>query len=467
MTRVRVRGIYATALAKLLLKNGFELSDLSQKLKERLKHDGSPEPPDVTVKQADYDPNEVVVIGFPEKTDEVINVLKTNLPFSIHFIAKPNLHSAYKIKMDENCFTEIEGIKVRVKSKECYEGRETVAEVVRSRVKPRDEVLMEEGFRVIGYYAELIVGRGPGVTFSKHITNPTTKGMLASLAADITARGFRVHWRSAARSAPADKLREELERLVDEAIKISLRAREAPPGAMLYPGERLDVVMLAFEDKSILDELRREVLPTMKYHHTLKSGGEKMSAAVELGDKLSECCVVKEETIIEYLMEVLRDSKFVEIRHDKVTGENITLGRAKYVTALDKHAVLKRVVKEYGKYDGIEAIKEPNDVILTLVKPFKNSLVHAYFNEFGELKGIYVNINTGVEVGEGFIRYVDLEVDVVKTKSGELKVIDVEGLKTLPDELRKLAERTVSEVKEKFNEIEEMVNEARAAVFEG
>jgi len=465
MTRVRVRGIYATAIAKVLLDKGSELSDLSAKLKSRLGYEGSPEPPHVTVKHSDEDYDELVIIGFPEETDGVIAALRETFPFSVHHLAVPNLHSAYKVVVvDENCITEVEGLKARLRSKECYEGKETVAEVVRAKVKSNDEVVLEEGFRVIGFYLELIVGRGPGVTFSRHITNPSLRSMLASLAADLTSRGFRVHWRSSAKNAPLDKLREEMERLVDEVSKIMLAAREAPPGTLLYSGERLDVVDVVLEDKLIMDEVRARVLPTMPYHHSLKSGGEKMSAAVELGDKISARTRVHEDSVLEYLHEIMNDSKHLNIVHKKVDGNAYVLGKARVVGRVDDYAILVRRVKEYGKYDGLDVVKEPGDLIITLVKPFENHLIHSYFDEFGGLKGVYVNVNTGVEVGEGTVKYLDLEVDVVM-KGDEVKVIDEDLIEALPEPLRALAQKELERVLEKEPRIRELVRRAAETVF--
>ncbi|NPA85241.1 MAG: DUF402 domain-containing protein [Crenarchaeota archaeon] len=452
MIRVRVRGIYATALAVSLLENGFELSDLSAKLRSRLRYEGSPEPPHVTVKQSDREADEIVIIGFPEEADAVIAALRETFPYSVHHIARPNLHSAYKVVVDESCKTVVEGVEARVVAKECYEGKELVAEVVKSRVFPRDEVVLEEGFRVIGFYAELIVGRGPGVTFSKHITNPSVKSLLISLASDITLKGFKVHWRSSARSAPVEALRSELERLLDEAMKISVMAREAPPGTQLYPGERLDVVDVVFEDKRIMDAIRGEVVPTMPYHHSLKSGGEKMSSATELGDKISAFSTIPPESVYEYLYEVARDSKSLAILHKKISGERIVLGRATVRDVLQGYIVVSRKVKEYGKYDGIGEVKEPGDVILSFIRPFEKHLIHAYFDPYGLLKGIYVNVNTGIEIGEGNVRYLDLEVDVI-IKGEIVKAIDVEELNSLPAPLAELASKEVERLLKESNRI--------------
>ena len=457
--RVRVRGIYATALAKALLSNGIELSDLSRKLKERLKYEGSGLPPHTTVKQSEDDVDEIVAIGFPKETDKVIEVLKSVFPHSVHHVAVPNLHSAYKVMLDQNCKTVVDGVEAKVRASECYEGKTVVAEVVRSKVKPHDEVIMEEGFRIIGFYAEVIVGRGPGVSFSRHITDPKTRAFLTNLSSEAIRRGVKVHWRSSAKSAPPEELLKELEALYDKASKVMLLAREAEVGAQLYEGERLDVIYVPFEDKVKMDELRSSVLPTMPYHHSLKSGGDKMAAAVELGDKIAAFTEVHPRSVIEYVMEVAKDSKFMDIVHRKVDGTRIVLGKGKVKGILEDYIVLERRSKSFGVYDGLGEIKEPGDVILTLVKPFSKRVIHFYYDKYGTWKGGYVNINTGVEVGEGTIKYLDLEIDVVCKE--ECFKVDVEEARALPQRLRELAMEEVEKALAEADRIRKLAVEAR------
>jgi len=461
LIRVRVRGIYATAISKILLDNGFVLSDASKKLKERLNVEDSPEPPHVTVKQSDYDVNEIVVIGFPEEAKAVYEALDRELPLAVRKTSVLNLHSSYLVSLEEDCTTTINGVKVKVKSNECYGGKVTPIEIVKAPLE--GEAVAEEGYKVIGFYVEVGGRKQPRVTFSKHITNKERKAELMALSADIVAKGFAVHWRSSARNAPLEKLREELERLVDEAYKIEIRIRNGALGP-LTEGEFLGIFHLTLEDKLKLDYKRNEVLPTMVYHHTLKSGGDKLSTAVELGDKMSPRCKCYFNSIVEFVREVIKDCKKVKIVHDrKWKGEIIEIGPMRYLGSVGDYDVFMRKVKEYGKYDGIDALKEPGDTILTFTMPLRPVLFHAYLSEDGDLKGIYYNINTGVEVGECFLRYLDLGVDVVKKENGAIEVIDEEELEQLPGSLKRYAKERVSTAKVLLagGEVERIVEEAR------
>ena len=456
-----MRGIYATAISKILLDNGFLLSDTSKKLRERLNINSNSEPPHVTVKQSDYDVNEIVVIGFPQEAKRVYEAIAKELPLAIRRVSLLNLHSSYLVTLKEDCTTVINGINVRVKTNGCYEGKVVPIEIVRAPIG--GNALAEEGYKVIGFYAEVGGRKRPKVTFSKHITNKERRAVLMALAADIVAKGFSVHWRSSAKSAPLDVLREELERLVDKAYKIEIKIREGKQG-QLCEGEFLGLFHLTMEDKLKLDYKRNEVLPTMAYHHTLKSGGDKLSTAVELGDRMSPKCKCYLNSVLDFVREIVKDCKKIKIIHDrKWKDEVIEIGPLKYVGNLGKFEVFMRRVKEYGKYDGIGAIKEPSDVILTFVKLLRPTLFHAYLAENGYLKGIYHNINTSIEIGECFLRYLDLGVDVVKKENGTVEVIDTEELQQLPKELREYAKEQVA-IAQKFlhgDGVERLIEEAK------
>src|SRR4051794_31392335 len=76
--RVRVRGIYATALTRLLLERGF-LVDASPLLCQRLDLRLVQEPPDASIYDR-YDRQGVIVEGSVEAVDAVVAALLAELP---------------------------------------------------------------------------------------------------------------------------------------------------------------------------------------------------------------------------------------------------------------------------------------------------------------------------------------------------------------------------------------------------
>ncbi|ALU11996.1 RNA-binding protein [Ignicoccus islandicus DSM 13165] len=445
--RVRVRGIYATSIAKILLDKGFELSDVSDKLKERLGgYEGSPEPPHVTVKTSDASPHHLIVNGFYEESKDVFEALEEIITTSPRYIARPNLHAAYKVAVDENCLTEVEGINARVRTENCYSGRVLLAEVVKSKVLPKDEVLMEEGVRVQGFYSELMWGKRPGVSFSKHIPD-SLKPDLMMVARDLVQLGFRVHWRSSARKASLTDLRLELEELRSKLEEVLERAKDAKVGELIYKGEFLGLYNLILEDKFKLDEIRRKVLPTMPFHHSLKAE-KSLTTAVDLGDKLSRDWNEDTVKVKEFVLEKAAECRSFVIEHEKLNGDVIRLGPFKIMMIDNDKLVLYREIRTEGKYDGLNVRKEKGDRVITILEPGSNYVIHAYFSPNWELKGMYLNLNSGVEVLGCKARYVDLEVDLVRDFL--VRIVDEKELEKysehLPLNLKELVERLKDEL---------------------
>jgi len=86
-----------------------------------------------------------------------------------------------------------------------------------------------------------------------------------------------------------------------------------------------------------------------------------------------------------------------------------------------------RVFSREGIYDGLNVKKEEGDYDIVEFDSRKWYQIHRYYNKDGKLKGIYVNISTPPELLRGKLRYLDLEVDVVKV-GDEVRIIDLEEL---------------------------------------
>ncbi|MBC7091651.1 MAG: DUF402 domain-containing protein [Nitrososphaeria archaeon] len=91
MVRVKVRGIYSTALTKLFIENGFKIVQPSIEIVRRLNLDQNEEEFDVEVRDR-LDRNGVIVIGKNEAAKNIVKVLKENLDDPIfRFLTAPNL----------------------------------------------------------------------------------------------------------------------------------------------------------------------------------------------------------------------------------------------------------------------------------------------------------------------------------------------------------------------------------------
>jgi len=207
--------------------------------------------------------------------------------------------------------------------------------------------------------------------------------------------------------------------------------------------------------KKKLDSIRRLVFPTIEDHHLFKSWNPEVSGYVDQAERLLTGGFPPEEVREIFMREVGRlfphEGGHVDIAHVKLSGQIYNLGRALVEKAEAGSLTLVRTIRGEGLYDGLEVRKEPEDVARSFVRIGGNRIFVKYFSRDGRLKGMYVNIGTGVEPLPNGIRYVDLEVDVCVLPSGEVRVLDEEKLDealqrdVIGEKLHGLARRCVEE----------------------
>ena len=234
--------------------------------------------------------------------------------------------------------------------------------------------------------------------------------------------------------------------------------RRGKASAALLEGTRYVDVEFPALSKKKLDEIRGIVAPTLNSHHYYKACGVNISSALDMAEKLLEKGGPREE--VERLLEETIRAKYpvvdslIEIEHVKLYGEVFNLGKA-VIEAFNHSKTLiqfRRVFKAKGIYDGLKVEKNPGDYAVTEAKIGEWHFKTQYFSKDGQYKGMYVNLNTPIELYPHGIRYVDLEVDVCVWPNGRVKKLDEKKLK----EAAKggiITQKLVTIIKEKLQEI--------------
>jgi hypothetical protein len=188
-------------------------------------------------------------------------------------------------------------------------------------------------------------------------------------------------------------------------------------------------VEFPYSSKLALDELRRQITPTLPGHHLLKVIDPLKVDKVE-----KDFNPQRQEEIAQSLKNELIYSHYyvgkpISIFHVKLDGTPIQLkGRIKEVKDPEELRIERRF-KGGGTYDGLGLAKEEGDWGVMEVRE-EDWIVHSYyFSQEGRLKGEIYNINTPVEFYDGSLRYIDLEIDVVRYPDGKVKITDEEELK--------------------------------------
>ena len=184
------------------------------------------------------------------------------------------------------------------------------------------------------------------------------------------------------------------------------------------------------EAKAVLDELRNIVIPTLRLHHRLKTMAsdqvdlvekETLAHAPEMRESLS----LKMER--ELIWETYERGKELAIEHVKPDGRvlNLSEGEIEDFEFEGRRLVLRRSkFKGRSTYDGLGMRKREGDYAVSEIRGGDWFYRHTYFRAGGEKIGDYYNINTPVEFYPHRIRYVDLEIDVVRFPDGRVEIVD-------------------------------------------
>lgn len=437
VANVRVRGIYSTGLSLILLERGFRIVEASDKIRERLGLDFDTSPCDVTVKDAD-NPDEILVIGFPEQAEKVYETLVDTLQYVFTWKSRIDLHGVFcgviVEKRGESCIVDI-GVEKGILYPCKEEVNSKVLVGVKSPpIKPGDRLVLTRSFRLIGKYVALIHG-DPRISFSEHIYDQELKARLSTIAArKLMGTGLGIHFRSSSKYAIPDVIEGEIDEMLREYRDLMNAKAGVTAPSLIRRGEFIGILGLTSLAKSVIDSYRSRVTVTIHAHHSLKSLG--LSDYVDFIEDvlLDQGEQVLEKTnmgVLRYILKKTRELGRLDFIHVRPGGDVIKLGHGKIVEIkIENNNVIiiaQRVIKSPGLYDGLEVEKRPGDldyVLVILDKPF---VIHNYYRGDNWI-GSYININTPPEIAPGVIKYHDLLIDLVVYSDGRVKIIDEEEL---------------------------------------
>ncbi|GAA0549887.1 DUF402 domain-containing protein [Halorubrum ejinorense] len=502
MARVRVRGIYATALTARLLDAGHGVVDASAPIRRRFDAAFPDDPPEVRVETSDDrqgvgasgDPDAVAAVrepltgagrdalAWPDPTPpgavldgEVTETLGGGAVVTLRTGGTEGdgaLESAEPAGPVEG-YLPFGSVDARVESGDAV--RVQVRESAAPWTDRRPELAGE--LRVGGGLVALEPGSGTRVDVRNDEDARELSGMLDLLGLEPPA-GWRAVWLPPAVDADTEALKSGLDGAVDaaEALRAATgdgsdavggggdgpgdaesglgvlddrsRLRETPvaePNAGVW-------VWFGRESRGGLDDARRTATATMPGHHRVKAGSADASAGVDLAEALCE-----PDPDAAFPFAVVTDAfgpaegDAFRIDHGKPDGRLITLGEGT-VTGVDADGgvTVEREMTGGGTYDGLGVDREAGDVAETSLKEGRWWYPTTYRGRDGTVRGTYVNVCTPVEVFPDAARYVDLHVDVVKLPDGTVERVDDDELReavaagTVPEPLAEKARSVAS-----------------------
>lgn len=450
--KIKIRGIYSTALTKFLKEKGFEIVSPSEIINQRLSIENNDAANTLIYDKEDL--NGITISG--THSSEVVNCIKERFyDIVIREIENGAIYCGFIKKINPSLKTILVdlGGEEGVLPLQNYWGFLREGEKVLVQVKGviRGKKILTTKLRIFGENAIIIKDGFPKV--SKHIKSKEEREKLEKLSQEVKKDGWGVLWKALAEGKKEEILREELISLVNKEKEIKEKFNKMKEPGLIMEGNKVYYVEFGALTKKELDNIRRQVLNTIPGHHFLKSGD--YSILVDFAEALD----IEHDILINKLNKVLKKNgpqvgRYYEIIHKKANGREIVFKGI--ITEVNGEEIrVKRTLKSGGRLDGIGGKINPGDFAITIFKPNEWHIVHKYFDKNGYPKGTYISINTPIEVYPNFARYIDLEVDVIE-RGGKKEVIDLEKLERIKkagmikEELAQRAIEIANKIKEEL-----------------
>ncbi|WP_266075083.1 DUF402 domain-containing protein [Haladaptatus caseinilyticus] len=442
-SRIRIRGIYTTALTHLL-GDEFDIVQASPPIRRRFDDEFETGEYDVTVETTD-DRQGIGISGEGGVVETVVERLagtgidtfdwKDPTPRGSLFdgVVTETLGSGAVVTLGErDGFLPFRNIDRRID-----EG-DQVRVQVHDPAPPwsRDRPLLGTDVQVFGGVASLSKGVNRVVASAPDDASRRELARTTEMLPTDVPEDWGVRWEYGANDAAIGEMDAALSSAVERAETIDSAlgesvntARDADAPQSITKPDATAWLWFGRESRFELDDARREVTTTLPGHHRIKAADESASAAVDFAEDLHE---PGDEVPIGATLRQFgpEEDGEVFIDHGKPDGRCFSLGKGAVVERDPESGkyTVHREMQGPGTYDAIGTDREAGDVAVTKFREGRWWYPTAYRSEDGESKGTYVNVCTPVELFPRSVRYVDLHVDVVKRPDGTVERVDDDEL---------------------------------------
>ncbi|MFB6132748.1 MAG: DUF402 domain-containing protein [Halanaeroarchaeum sp.] len=466
--RIRLRGIYATALTNYLADadRPLEVVRASPAIDRRFDREFAAEPADATVEMT-ADRYGVEVRGERAAVSAVeAALLDLGIDaFSWTDVAAPGAVFGGTVAETTGggAIVSLDGDREGFLPFDSAEGYVDTGDDVRVQVaesRPpweQDRPVLATGLRIPGDVVSLVAGVDALVAETPDGTPTHELVRTTELLSTTVPDDWGIVWRRGASDLPVAELDAALGTAVDRARSLESALESAEGDGLLGAPVGLSWTWFGRSTRFALDDLRDEVTPTLPGHHRTKAGDERASGAVDFAEHLGvETSSFPFDAVVAAFGPAEGDR--VSIEHGKPDGRTIGLGRGT-VTGVDvgkRRVTVERTLSGGGTYDALDVPREAGDVATTRFTEGRWWYPTVYRGGDGDLRGTYVNVSTPVEVFPDEVRYVDLHVDVVKHADGTVETVDedvlaeAEAAGTVTETLATKARDVANQVAEAF-----------------
>jgi len=461
MPRVRLRGIYATALSERL-RETVEIVDASTTIEARFDAAFDRGPPDVVLGDAP-DQRGVGLSGQPDGVRSVGESLRSLSRDTILWRDPAPRGATFDTTVTETLGSGAivdlgprEGFLKYDNADRRIEAGDALTVQVRDPVPPWDthRPAVATGLEVRAGPVTLVSGEnGPRADVpDSQRANELMRSV--DLLGTESPDGWFVRFERGAAEASLAELDDAVALAVDRVVDgLESSHSDNPPMETAW-------VWFGRDARFALDDLRRRVVTTIPGHHRIKAVSNEAGIAVDLVEALwadldasaLDGATFPFGTVTDLLGPRVGDR--LALSHGKPDGRRFELGVGEVTACEDRTVTLRREMTGGGRYDGLGVEREAGDVAVTRLTEGKWWYPTVYRDADGTVKGTYLNVCTPLELFPDGATYVDLEVDVVKYADGTVERLDEQELAAaveaghVSDELAEKARAVAASIEE-------------------
>jgi len=424
---LKVRGVYTTAVTRLLLDAGHEVVEPSDAIRERFGDVFGEGSADVEVRTSDDYLGLYIVGKDAREVAETLAVGKDSFVFDAVPVGAVR-DATVEEEASSGAFVRFDdghGFLPYSKTDEhIEEGDELLVTVIEEAASWSDgSPVVAGGERVGNELLTLVRGMSGSRVEGGSAEDATQLSRTAATVGAEPPSGWGVVY-------SRDALDAGMQELADAMNDAAERTEENDDGKAAW-------IWIGREGRAIYDKKRAEATTTVPGHHRLKATSKTASAGVDIAESLVDNADPTDELPFDVIARRFgpEEGDQIEIVHGKPDGRFPSLGRGEVVKAdtENREFVVERRITSSGTYDALGVEREDGDIARTRFEEGARAYATVYKSAEGEKKGTYVNICTPLELFPDAVRYIDLYVDVIKV-NGETRTVDEEELAESVDE---------------------------------
>lgn len=231
---------------------------------------------------------------------------------------------------------------------------------------------------------------------------------------------------------------------------------QALSGAIPYRFEGLRALEFSGLAKAALDRARATILPTLPGHHRLKAMDSGQVDRAEEGLDPARAGAVAAGLEEELLAGSYRPGERIEVQHVKPWSPRLITLRGELERREGGRVDLRRSFRPGGTYDSLDAPILPGDRGSLELRASAWVSRRAYWRADGREIGELYNVQTPTELYRGRVRYVDLEIDVMRLPGQPPRIVDEDDLERaerggqVPADLVAMARRVAQRLAERL-----------------